>query len=140
MKDFDDAPSFDDFDEIHHPRPEECEFDAIVENAISRRGFMSVVAMGTATFLTGTAGFGSRAHAASRFGFEQVAATSADTITVPPGFSAAPVVTWGDPLWSDSPAFDWSVRGTAEQQKMAFGDNNDGMTVFSIDGLSLIHI
>jgi len=75
MKDFDDAPSFDDFDEIEHPRPEENDFDAIV-------------AMGTATFVTGTAGFGTGAKAASRFGFEAVSATSADTITVPPGFSA----------------------------------------------------
>ena len=140
MKNFDDAPSFDDFDEIHYPRPDESEFDTIVERAISRRGFMSVVAMGTATFLTGTAGFGSRAHAASRFGFEQVAATSADTITVPPGFSAHTVVAWGDPLWSDSPEFDWSVRGTAEQQKMAFGDNNDGQSIFSIDGRTILVI
>jgi len=140
MKDFDDAPSFDDFDEIEHPRPEENDFDAIVESAISRRGFLSVVAMGTATFVTGTAGFGTGAKAASRFGFEAVSATSADTITVPPGFSAQTVVNWGDGLWSESPAFDWAVRGTAEQQKMAFGDNNDGMTVFSIDGRTVLVI
>ena len=76
MKDFDDAPSFDDFDEIQYPRPEENDFDAIVETAISRRGFLSVVAMGTATFVTGAAGFGKPASAAGRFGFEAVAATS----------------------------------------------------------------
>ena len=64
----------------------------------------------------------------------------ADTITVPPGFSAHPVVNWGDPLWSNSPAFDWAVRGTAEQQKMAFGDNNDGMTVFNVDGRTILVI
>ncbi len=140
MKDFDDAPSFDDFDEIEYPRPEENDFDAIVESAISRRGFMNVMAMGTATFVTGAAGFGKPASAAGRFGFEQVAATTADTVTVPAGFSAHPVVNWGDPLWSNAPEFDWSVRGTPEQQAMAFGDNNDGMTVFIIDGRTVLVI
>lgn len=138
MQNADDAPSFDDFDEVHYPRAEDSDFDAIVETAISRRGFLNVVAMGTASFVTGTAGFGSNAHAASRFSFEQVAATSADRVTVPPGFSATPVVNWGDPLWTDAPEFDWSVRGTADQQAKAFGDNNDGMTVFSIENRTVL--
>jgi len=127
MKDYDDAPSFDDFDEIEHPRPEENDFDSVVENAISRRGFMSVVAMGTATFVAGAGGFGKPASAAGRFGFEQVAATTADTVTVPPGFSVQPVVNWGDPLWSDSPEFDWSVRGNSEQQAKAFARQQSGI-------------
>jgi len=138
MQNADDAPSFDDFDEVHYPRAEDSDFDAIVETAISRRGFLNVVAMGTASFVTGTAGFGSNAHAASRFSFEQVAATSADRVTVPPGFSATPVVNWGDPLWTDASEFDWSVRGTADQQAKAFGDNNDGMTVFSIENRTVL--
>ena len=140
MKDFDDTPSFDDFDEILYPRPEESDFDTVVGRAISRRGFMSVVAMGTAGFVTGAAGFGKAAHAAGRFGFGQVAATTADTVTVPEGFSVHTVVNWGDPLWSDAPEFDWSVRGTAEQQAKAFGDNNDGMSVFSIGGRTVLVI
>ena len=32
--------SFDDFDEMINPRPEECDFDRIVEAAIDRRGFL----------------------------------------------------------------------------------------------------
>ena len=140
MKDFDDNPSFDDFDEIRNPRPEECEFDRIVESAISRRGFLSVIGMGTAGFMASTAMPNMARAAADRFGFEQIAATTADTITVPPGFNATPVVNWGDPLWSDSPEFDWSVRGTAEQQAKAFGDNNDGMSVFTINGKPVLVI
>jgi secreted PhoX family phosphatase len=131
---------FDDFDEVMYPRADHSDFDDVVESAISRRGFLSVVGYGTAGFLTASA-FGGRAQAAAdRFGFEQVAATTADTITVPQGFSWHPVVNWGDPLWSDAPEFDWSVGGTAEQQAKAFGDNNDGMTVFSIGDRTVLTI
>ena len=35
--------SFDDFDEAINPKPENSEFDAIVEEALSRRGFMGGV-------------------------------------------------------------------------------------------------
>ena len=124
---------FDEFDEVNYPRPEECDFDRVVESAISRRGFLGVIAMGTASFLAGTTVMSGRADAAAdRFGFAQVAANGNDDITVPPGFTSAPVVNWGDPLWSDAPEFDWSVRGTADQQAKAFGDNNDGMSVLSV--------
>ncbi len=140
MKDFDDAPSFDDFDEIHHPRPNGCDFDRVVESAISRRGFLSVVAMGTAGFLASTAMPRVARASGDRFGFGQIAATGADTITIPDGFSWEPVVNWGDPLWSDAPEFDWIVRGTAAQQEKAFGDNNDGMSIFSIGGRTVLVI
>lgn len=139
MKDHD--LSFDEFDEIHSPRPEECEFDHVVESAISRRGFLSVMAVGTASFLTSTSILAGRADAAAdRFGFTAVAATGDDAITVPEGFSSAPVVNWGDALWSDAPEFDWAVRGTAEQQAKAFGDNNDGMSIFSIGDRTVLVI
>ena len=140
MKDFDDNPSFDDFDEINNPRPEECEFDRIVESAISRRGFLSVVAMSTAGFLATTAMPKIARAAVDRFGFDQIAATGADTITIPEGFSWQPVVNWGDPLWSDAPEFDWSVRGTAEQQAKAFGDNNDGMSIMTVGNKTVLVI
>ncbi|MEL7469254.1 MAG: PhoX family phosphatase [Pseudomonadota bacterium] len=139
MKDHD--LSFDEFDEINSPRPEECDFDRVVESAISRRGFLSVLAVGTATFLTGTSALTGRADAAAdRFGFAQVAANGNDDITLPEGFTSSPVVNWGDALWSDAPEFDWSVRGTAEQQKMAFGDNNDGMSVMTIGDKTVLVI
>lgn len=134
-----DEVSFDDFDEIRNPRPEESDFDRVVEGAISRRGFLSVLAFGSAGLLAGTTGLSGIARAASdRFGFAQVAANGDDTITVPDGFNWEPVVNWGDPLFPGAPEFDWSVRGTAEQQEMAFGDNNDGMTVFTIGSKTVL--
>ena len=68
---------FDEFDEVHDPRPEDCDFDHVVESAISRRGFLSVVAVGTAGFLTSTALPRGAFAASDRFGFDQVAATTA---------------------------------------------------------------
>jgi uncharacterized protein len=40
--------STDDWDEAHFPRPEENDFDRVVERAISRRGFLGgVLAFGS---------------------------------------------------------------------------------------------
>ena len=59
--------SFDEFDEINYPRPDETDFDRVVESAISRRGFLNVMAVGTASFLTSAAGLPGLARAADRF-------------------------------------------------------------------------
>lgn len=74
------------------------------------------------------------ARAAARLGFEAVAANTLDTVTVPPGYSWHPVARWGDALWSGSMAFDQATRGTGESQELAFGDNNDGMSLFAQGG------
>ena len=48
-------PSFDEFDEINSPRPLDTEFDAVVDEAISRRDVLGgILAFGTVTFLLGT--------------------------------------------------------------------------------------
>ena len=81
-----DEISFDEFDEINHPRPEECEFDRVVESAISRRGFMGgVLAFGGVSLLAGTSSLVARGDAMAapnRFGFGPVAANTDDTITL----------------------------------------------------------
>lgn len=125
--------SFDDFDELNSPRPEICEFDVVVDNALSRRGFLGgTIAMGTAAFVTGTSALTPlSAFAKGRFGFGEVAANTRDTITLPDGYSWHPVAKWGDPLWSAGEEFDQTTRGTGISQELAFGDNNDGMAVFS---------
>ncbi|MGR3585837.1 MAG: PhoX family protein, partial [Pseudooceanicola nanhaiensis] len=117
------------------PRPEETDFDRVVGNALSRRGFLGVMSFGLGAFVAGTTGLTRAALAATdRFGFEGIAASTADTITLPEGFDWKPVVLWGDPLFPDAPAFDPETRGTADTQARAFGDNNDGMSIFLRDG------
>ncbi|MEM7377117.1 MAG: PhoX family phosphatase, partial [Pseudomonadota bacterium] len=71
-------------------------------------------------------------HAATnRFAFDAIDISTADGITVPPGYRADVVVRWGDPLWSDAPEFDHATRGNGASQARAFGDNNDGMEVYA---------
>ena len=52
--------------------------------------------------------------------------------------AGTPVVSWGDPLWSNGVAFDEVSRGTGDSQALAFGDNIDGMEVFSNDTTVLL--
>ena len=79
--------SFDDYDELVNPRSDTCDFDDIVEAAISRRGFMGgVLAFGGASLLAGTSSLISPEQAMAapnRFGFKPVTANTNDTITVP---------------------------------------------------------
>ena len=100
-RDIHDDISFDEFDELNSPRPETCDFDRIVDAAISRRGMLGgVMAVGSVAMLGSTA-LGTAAKAATdRFAFTAIAANTADDITVPDGFSADSLVRWGDPLAS----------------------------------------
>ncbi|WP_209833065.1 PhoX family phosphatase [Ruegeria sp. HKCCE3926] len=131
--------SFDEFDEVVNPRPEECEFDRVVERALSRRGFLGgVLAMGSFTAVAGSL-IPSGAHAVSnRFAFEAIPVSTADEVIVPAGYKAEVMVRWGDPLWSDAPEFDHATRGTAASQERAFGDNTDGQDIFLHDGHVLL--
>lgn len=128
-----DELSFDDFDDARFPRPEETDFDAIVDARMSRRGFLSgAVAFGATAFVMGsTALTPTSARASSRLGFDAVATNTLDTVTVPNGYRWHVVAKWGDGLWSNSIAFDEETRGTGASQELAFGDNNDGMAVFA---------
>ncbi|MDQ2092699.1 PhoX family phosphatase [Rhodobacteraceae bacterium 10Alg 79] len=123
--------SFDAFDEAVSPRPEACEFDDVVTRALTRRGFLGgVLASGGVATLAASLPF--KAHAeTNRFPFAHIAANTDDTVTLPPGYSAQVVIRWGDPLWSDGAPFDPETRGTADTQARAFGDNTDGMELFT---------
>ena len=119
------------------------DFEKIAERAISRRGFMKgSAAFGASAFVLGTGGtaaLSARASAAS-LEFSPVAANGLDTITVPMGYSWQVVARWGDPLWSNAAAFDHATRGTGESQEAAFGDNCDGMALFSHEGRSVLTV
>jgi secreted PhoX family phosphatase len=131
--------SFDEFDEIVSPRPEETDFDRIVEAAIDRRGLLGgVLAFGSFAALTSMLPAVPAKAAANRFAFDQIATNTSDDITVPTGYNMDVVVRWGDPLWSDVAEFDHATRGTPATQARAFGDNNDGMDVFAHDGKMLL--
>ncbi|MBU2982416.1 PhoX family phosphatase [Lentibacter algarum] len=131
--------TFDDFDEVVNPRLLEPEFDNIVEAALSRRGFLGgVLALGSVTALGGGLLPSSARAQNSRFAFENIEMSTADTVKLPAGFKSEIVARWGDPIFSDTPEFDPATRGTAETQARAFGDNTDGMDVFFHQGHTLL--
>lgn len=123
--------SFDEFDEYINPRPAETDFDRIVDSALSRRDLLkSVMAFGSVAAF-GNVLINTPASAAqNRFAFSAIPSSTADNITVPPGYKAHVVTRWGDPLWSNAPEFDHATRGNAASQALSFGDNNDGMEVY----------
>ena len=143
MDDFDPATlSADDWDELNFPRPEENDFDRIVERAISRRGFL-----GTALAFGSGAAFGSgmldgtsaHARAASRFPFDPIPIHTDAEVHVPGGYSHKVLIRWGDPLFSDAGDFDPGFPGN-EKPDRAFGENTDGMELFVIDGHEVIAV
>ena len=146
MKDIDpNTLSADDWDEINFPRPEEQEFDRVVERAISRRGFLGgVVAFGSgaAAMNMGLLAATSEALAmgTSRFPFKPIAAQTDFDVHVPEGYSWKVLVRWGDPLVSAADGYDVAEGGPVEKSDMVFGENTDGMETFSYQGRELIAV
>ena len=136
--------SWDELDELRRPTPETTDFDRVVEAAVSRRGFLSgLVAFGSGAAVMGSGmlkGSTALAQDASRFAFSPIAAQTDFTVHVPEGYEWKTVASWGDPLFSDAPAFDPQTGTTVEGQARAFGENTDGMELFSIDGREVIAV
>ncbi|MGA1486132.1 MAG: PhoX family protein, partial [bacterium] len=133
--------SHDEFDELRNPGPEQSEFEKICEKAFSRRDvFKGGMKFGLAALAlsSGAATLMPKKAKASRLAFDAVQANGLDTITVPRGYTWHTVVSWGDPMWSGVDEFDHATRGTGASQELAFGDNNDGMTLFQHDGHYLL--
>ncbi len=105
--------------------------------SLSRRRFIGAGALcGAALFLSGNllsrsvmAASVSAANS-SLLGFTSIPSATADSISLPPGYKASVLISWGQPLHADAPAFDASGQGTAKAQELQFGDNNDGMSLF----------
>ena len=131
--------SFDDYDELHNPRPAEQDFDRVVASALSRRGFLSGVlafgsgaaVMGLGTMMSSTSAL---AQAATRFAFKPIAIATDANVTVPEGYSTHILAKWGQPLFADAESFNPETGMTAKGQLRAFGENTDGMELFNIAG------
>lgn len=132
--------SFDEFDELQNPREDATDFEKLTDAALARRGFMKGgLALGLGSLVLGAAmGLSRDAMATSRLAFKAISMSTDDTITVPEGYNWQVVVRWGDPLWSKGASFDHATRGTGESQELAFGDNNDGMAMFTHEGRNIL--
>ncbi|KMN04899.1 PhoX family protein [Pseudomonas helleri] len=105
---------------------------------LSRRGFISAGALcGAAMFLGGNLlsrsalAAGVSSAASPLLGFASINAATSDSLSLPPGYRASVLISWGQPLHTNGPAFDPSGNGSADAQEVQFGDNNDGMSLFA---------
>ena len=133
----------DEWDEHHYPRPEVCDFDNVVEEAMSRRGFLGGVialgsgaaVMGTGTLLSSTS---AQAQAASRFAFSPIPIQTDGTVHVPEGYSWSVVARWGDALNSQAAPFDPATGHDSANAANVFGENTDGMWLYNVDGREIL--
>ncbi|MEQ9245283.1 MAG: DUF839 domain-containing protein, partial [Nitratireductor sp.] len=128
--------SWDEFDEMRDPRPDNNAFDAVVERAISRRGFLGgVLAFGSAAAVMGTGVLSSTSSAKAEgatFNFEPIGIATDHEIHVPAGYSWKPLVRWGDPLFKDAEgAYSPETGVPVEMSDRVFGENTDGMETFT---------
>jgi uncharacterized protein len=103
----------------------------------SRRALLGGLAGLPLLSLAGCATTGAAAsQTAARGGapsFASVAATQADTITLPPGYRWRTLIAWGDALFDSVAAtFDPDALTRAEQEQR-FGQNNDMLALFPAD-------
>lgn len=106
---------------------------------LSRRRFIGTGALaGAALFLAGSPlGRSALANAISAsplLGFDNIAASTADTITLPPGYRFDVLISWGQPLHADSTPYRGDGSHNAKEQLGQFGENNDGMSFFPWPG------
>jgi secreted PhoX family phosphatase len=141
--------SWDAYDELRDPRPARHDFDAVVDRALSRRGFLGgVLAVGSAASVFGTA-FGTgllsgttaaRAQAAG-FRFTPIDIATDFTVHVPEGYAWQPLVRWGDPLFAAAKdSFSPETGVSLAMSDKVFGENTDGMETFVIDGRQVLAI
>lgn len=113
-------------------------FQEVVEARISRRGFLGGGLAAAAAFSISGVGALLKAVPASAqakggrplLGFTGIPVSEADTVVVPPGYTAKVLIAWGDPV-SDGPAFKQDASNSAAEQAQQWGMHNDGLVYFA---------
>jgi secreted PhoX family phosphatase len=108
----------------------------IVEAAIarnpSRRAFLKAgLGASLLPFIGGVAACASDGgeEIEKMLGFPNVATSSGDAMTVPPGYRET-LTRWGDPLLPGAPEFRGDAAETSAEAELQFGDNHDAMFYF----------
>lgn len=122
-------------------------FQEVIETRLSRRGFLGGgLATATAVSLGGVGALLKAVPASARsnngkgphkslLGFQGIAASEADTVVVPPGYTAEVLIAWGDPV-SNGPEFGEDASNSAADQAKQWGMHNDGLVYFPFRGSS----
>ncbi|GAA4227342.1 hypothetical protein GGQ68_004303 [Sagittula marina] len=138
--------SWDEFDEHRDPRPDTNDFDAVVERAVSRRGFLGgALAFGSGAAVFGTAGLlgsttAARAEAHGGFAFDAIDISTDHQIHLPDGYQHKVLVRWGDALWSEADDAYQDGLVSVDMSDKVFGENTDGMELFDVDGKEVIAV
>nr|WP_297426316.1 PhoX family phosphatase [uncultured Actinotalea sp.] len=115
-------------------RSDNATFKDVAETALSRRALLLGAAAGagalTLAAQVGTAAPASAAARGGRLPFVPIAPVGAavDDLVVPGGYSWAPIIRWGDPLFSEDDRFDPTTL-TAELQERMLGYNVDYLDI-----------
>ncbi len=115
-------------------------FEQVLSARLSRRGLLRGGLGGTATLMFGTLGTMSLAACGGgddepntrveRLGFNPVAKSIADVLSVPAGYTATVLYALGDPLTAATPTF--KNDGTDTDYDNRAGDHHDGMEYFGL--------
>lgn len=114
---------------------QESQFSEMIEARLSRRRFMAgsaAVSAGAFLTLNPVAKAVAAQPNSSLLNFEPIPTSTADSVIVPKGYKATPLMSWGDPIFADAPEFDQSGKQDSSAQERQFGDNTDGMSFFPI--------
>lgn len=89
--------------------------------------------------LSGCALPGLAPRGGSALGFTAVPASTADSLTVPPGYSAQVLAAWGEPIGAaglpaGAPAWKPDASNTAAEQALQMGMHHDGLHYVPLDG------
>jgi len=118
-----------------HANDQDSDFSNMINKRLSRRGFlMGTAAVGAGAFLAlnPVAKAMSGRTDYSLLNFTAIPTSTSDTIVVPKGYSASHLMSWGDPIFSNAPAFNANGQQDSAAQAMQFGDNTDGMSIFPL--------
>ncbi len=114
-----------------------ADFQAVLQQALSRRAFLKggLGAAVVGVFGLPLAGCAVRApglatSTSSLLGFTPVPTSTADTVSVPPGYRVQVFLPWGEPICGSYPAFERDGGNSAAEQAEQMGMNHDGMHFF----------
>lgn len=113
-------------------------FGAILQERLSRRGFVALGAAGVAASLPSLSLADARRSPATRVDLVGIAPSSRDELLLSPELKSSRLLAWGDPLWQDDRGWhardlrslDWLDAESATRQTRRFGTNNDAIVFF----------
>lgn len=113
----------------------ESDFSNMINARLSRRGFLlgtAVAGAGAFLALNPVAKAMAASMESKLLNFTAIPTSTSDTIIVPKGYSTSNLMSWGDPIFANAPAFNPDGKQDSTAQAMQFGDNTDGMSLFQI--------